>query len=167
LLLLVRPEMVPEVRDGSGREVESGKIDPYGNNWWCAQGRGVSAEDDYMERYYSLYNKWTAPLTEIYGKETGRPDFVTDEEWSAAKSEVKKLAVLGPGPNWLSAQAIAFAKAHPEDPRAPEALNRVVRATRHGCADQATGKSSKRAFQLLHQKYPKSEWTKKTPYWFN
>jgi hypothetical protein len=52
--------MVPEIRGGSGREVESEKIDPYGNNWWCAQGGGVSAEDDYMERYYSFYNKWTS-----------------------------------------------------------------------------------------------------------
>jgi len=75
------------------------KIDPYGNNWWCALGGGVSADDDYLERYYRFDNKWTASLTEIYGKESGRPDFVADEEWSTAKSEVKKLAVLGPGPN--------------------------------------------------------------------
>ena len=167
LLLLSRPEMVPEVRGGSERETEPGKVDSYGNNWWCTQAGGVSADDDYMERYYSFYNKWTAPLTEIYGKENGRPDFVTNEEWSAAQNEVKKLAGLGPGPNWLSAQAMAFAQAHPEDPRAPEALHRAVLATRHGCGDEATGKYSKQAFQLLHHKYPKSEWTKKTPYWFN
>lgn len=168
LLLLKRPEMVPEVRAGGRRETDAGRIDSYGNNWWCKQSGGVIASaDETFARYYSFYNKWTPPLAEINGKLDGKPDFLTDEEWSAAQGEIKKLAAAEPGPNWLSAQAIAFAKAHPDDPRAPEALHLAVRATRHGCGDDATGKYSKQAFKFLHQKYPKSEWTKKTPYWFN
>jgi hypothetical protein len=49
----------------------------------------------------------------------------------------------------------------------PEALHRVVVATRYGCNDGETGMYSKQAFTMLHSKYPKSEWTAQTPYWFN
>jgi hypothetical protein len=45
-------------------------------------------------------------------------------------------------------------------------LHYFVRATRYGCVDKSIGPNSKRAFDLLHNKYPNSEWTKKTPYWF-
>jgi len=47
-----------------------------------------------------------------------------------------------------------------------EGLYRAVRATRHGCGNDTKGKYSKDAFRLLQRRYPKSEWTKKTPYWF-
>jgi hypothetical protein len=49
----------------------------------------------------------------------------------------------------------------------PEALHIAVTSTRYGCTDKDTGRWSKAAFQLLHKRYPKSEWAKKTPYWFN
>jgi hypothetical protein len=66
----------------------------------------------------------------------------------------------------LGQQTIAFARAHPQDPRVPEALALVVRATRFGCNDPGTGEFSKSAFDLLHGRYPNTEWAKKTPYWF-
>lgn len=165
LLLLSRPELNPEVRAGNGREDRPGHIDPYGNNWWCALG-STGNEDDYATRYYRFYDPWTPPLAEIYGKKAWQPAFLTGDDLKAEERETGKLAALGAGPNWLSIQAIAFAKAHPNDPRAPEALHLAVHATRHGCSDNVTGTYSKQAFQLLHQKYPNSEWTKKTPYWF-
>ena len=70
----------------------------------------------------------------------------------------------------LSQQALAFAREHPDDPRVPEALAMSVRAMHYGCDSnnddavrKATGKS---VFDLLHHKYPQSEWTKKTPYYY-
>ena len=59
-----------------------------------------------------------------------------------------------------------WAKTHPDDPRVPEALHYFVRATRYGCVDKSIGPYSRQAFDLLHKKYPASEWTKKTPYWY-
>ena len=52
----------------------------------------------------------------------------------------------------------------PPDPQVPEALHLAVRATRHGCTDNETSQWSKKAFQLLHRRYPKSEWAVKTKY---
>ena len=165
LLLLHRPELNPEVRAGNGREDRPGHIDPYGNNWWCAPGSSGN-DDDHATRYYRFYTPWTPPLAEIYGNKAWQPAFLTGDDLKTQERETGKLAALGAGPDWLSIQTIEFAKAHPDDPRAPEALHLAVHATRHGCSDNVTGTYSRQAFQLLHQKYPNSEWAKKTPYWF-
>ena len=67
---------------------------------------------------------------------------------------------------YFAPAVLDWAKAHPNDPRLPEALHYFVRATRYGCVDKSIGPYSRKAFDLLHRKYPNSEWTKKTPYWF-
>jgi hypothetical protein len=59
-----------------------------------------------------------------------------------------------------------WAKTHPDDQRVPEGLYLAVRSTRYGCTNKLTTKYSKSAFDLLHQKYPQSEWAKKTKYYF-
>lgn len=58
---------------------------------------------------------------------------------------------------------MAWAKAHPGDPRVAEALHLVVRATQYGEADSDT---SKAAYLLLHNRFPRNPWTAKTPRWF-
>ena len=69
--------------------------------------------------------------------------------------------------SYLSAAAIAWARAHPSDPRVPEALHLAVRATHFGSsADASTSPYSKEAFDLLHARYPDSPWTKQTKYWY-
>ncbi len=62
---------------------------------------------------------------------------------------------------------MAFAEAHPDDPRLPEALHKVIAATRSPmCGSTEMTTMSKRCFNLLHKRYPKSEWTKKTKYYY-
>jgi hypothetical protein len=110
------------------------------------------------------YNR---PLLLVYPKRRIESVAFLDEasRLQAAK-EWDRLSSLPPAANYLGGEAIAYARTHPDDPRVPEALYRVVRATRYGCTDNSTGKFSKEAFDLLHGRYPKSPWTEKTPYWF-
>lgn len=62
---------------------------------------------------------------------------------------------------------LEFAERFPEDARVPELLHQTVYATRMNyCADKSAGKLSKKAFELLKRKYPKSEEARKTKYWF-
>ena len=62
---------------------------------------------------------------------------------------------------------ISYSELHPDDPRVPEALHLVVRATRYPRWNQgSTGEVSRAAFRVLHRRYPGSPWTEKTPYWF-
>lgn len=70
------------------------------------------------------------------------------------------------GPNHLGREVLAFAAKYPDDPRLPEALHRTVRATRLGCYGEPYAEVSKAAFTLLHKRFPKTDWAKQTPYWF-
>lgn len=53
-----------------------------------------------------------------------------------------------------------YARAHPRDPRAPEALYWLVRISRWCHVDDRGGY---RAFRLLHTRYPGSSWTRRSP----
>jgi hypothetical protein len=153
-LMLKFPGVRPSVDAGIGRETELSKIDDFRDNWWCEYGRAVSPDDE-------------AAGKKTEGKEKiGPPDFLTVAQKAAAGGEWKRLAALGPAPNYFSVQAVKWATAKPDDPRAPEALHLAVRATRYGCTDKQTGAFSKQAYDALHRKYPKSEWAQKTKYWF-
>ena len=80
------------------------------------------------------------------------------QEWKetvATKTSVETLAK--PVLNW--------ANSHPKDIQVPEALHYVVRAYRYGC-DEPSLNYSRIAFKLLHQRYPGSEWARRTPSWF-
>jgi hypothetical protein len=58
-------------------------------------------------------------------------------------------------------EVLAYARAHPSDPRSPEALYWLIRITRWGPNENGM---SKRAFTLLHARYPKSSWARRSPY---
>jgi TolA-binding protein len=149
--LLNAPGMRPYIDSGYGRYTnELAKIDPYRDNWWCSAGA------------------INAPFSTVQRKppSTGAA-FLSAADRDQAAAEWKKLKSVATGPNWLGAQTLAFAQAHPQDPRVPEALYLVVRSTRYGCTDRETGDFSHRAFDLLRRRYPNSEWAKKTPYWFD
>ncbi|MET3826861.1 TolA-binding protein [Sphingomonas sp. PvP055] len=61
-------------------------------------------------------------------------------------------------------EALAYVRAHPNDPRAAETLYRLIRVGRWGGNHNHLGK---RAFALLHSRYPKSIWAKRSPYYYN
>jgi hypothetical protein len=137
--LLKTPGMRPRVDSGFGRYTEElTRIDPYRDNWWCSPKTIDSP---------------------------GAP-FLSAAARAQAAAEWEKLQSVPAAPDWLAAQTLAFARAHPQDPRVPEALYLAVRATRYGCNDDRTGDFSHRAFDLLHRRYPTSEWAAKTPFWF-
>ena len=83
-LLLQRPELVPEVRGGVGREAVPGEIDPFRNNWWCPLGSKPS-NDDYQTRYYDVYTPWMQPMMELYrGQDEELPGFLSEDANGAA-----------------------------------------------------------------------------------
>jgi hypothetical protein len=151
-LILKYPGTRPSVDTGTGRTVELEKIDDYRDNWWCEYGRTVNPDDPTGK-----------PV--VKSSATG-PAFLSAAQKTAASAEWKRLPALGTGPNYLCAQTIKWANLKPDDPRAPEALHLAVRSTRYGCTNDQTGGLSKQAYDLLHRKYPKSEWAQKTKYWF-
>jgi hypothetical protein len=158
--ILKFPGLKPYLDSNIGRLTPLGERDIYRDNWWCDMSVDTS-ENAESENPVEDSSK---SLKEIESLGT---DFFSEKQSTAATRERAKLLSLGSAPNYLSREAIAWSNRTPNDPRVPEALYVAVTATRYGCSDKETGKWSKAAFDLLHKRYPKSTWAKKTPYWFN
>ncbi|HLK04336.1 MAG TPA: hypothetical protein VKT53_07840 [Candidatus Acidoferrum sp.] len=166
--ILRSPGFRPFVETGFGRETPTEQLDNLHDNWWCALQPAVPGAQPAAGSYSRYpWRTLSSALKEIYTDgDISAARFLSAEDSKVAAAELEQLGQLPAGPEWLGAEAITFAKTHPDDPRVPEALHLTVRATRYGCTGDGAGQISKSAFDLLHKKYPDSPWAKKTPYWF-
>lgn len=137
--ILRNPSIQIYVPVGMGRgETETGSIDSIRGNWWC-----VEKTDAYTY-----------------------PSFMSAAQKAEAEAEQKKIAAVGDSSTFLAKTAVDFANKNISNPSTPEILHLAVRSTRYGCKDANTLRYSKAAFDILHKRFPRSEWTKKTPYYF-
>jgi hypothetical protein len=154
IAILRYPVIQPYVPVGFGREDSvATEIDSTRGNWWC-----VADEKDKSDR--ERYDHYPFHYPASY------PNFLTKEQMATAARELRQMLALGDSSTFLARRAVEFAVKNPNHPQTPEILHLAVRSTRYGCKDEKTGDFSKQAFQILHKRYPKSEWTKKTQYWF-
>ena len=163
LIMLNNPGMRPFVGAGLSRLTPLNRIDNYRDNWWCSPAVIFGLDSVSSSTMFEL--SWKNVLTKGIPSHNF-PSFMSDTQKNTARKEGSMLMQLETAPNYLGREVIEWAKTNPADPRVPEALHLVVRSTRYGCGNDATSTISKEAFQLLHKKYPNSEWTKKTPYWY-
>ncbi|MBZ5548518.1 MAG: hypothetical protein LAO22_11280 [Acidobacteriia bacterium] len=147
LLTLQNPGLSPFVRTGLLRSATLGEMDHFRDNWWC------EASGDDVVRF-----------RRERGSEVPSPTFLSAEDQKALQKEMAKLVQAPVAPNYLVPEVLAYAKQNPDDPRVPEALHLAVRSTRWGCTNPETTHWSEKAFRLVHQRYPKSEWAEKTKY---
>ncbi|HEY0835521.1 MAG TPA: hypothetical protein VGE72_16580, partial [Azospirillum sp.] len=150
-ILLKLPGASPQVEAGIGYFYERDRIGAYGPRWWEGAAIGGSRMD------CVLRCRDAAPAN------APRPPFLADADEAVAEAEAKALAPHADVSGTLGGTVLDWARAHPRDPRVPEALHLVVRATRfvHTPTDV-----SKRAFQRLHQHHATSPWAGKTPFWY-
>jgi hypothetical protein len=97
------------------------------------------------------------------------PVFLSEDQKARAAEGRKNTFSMGLAADYFPKEVLTWAKAHPDDPRVPEALHFAWRVDRYGCADirqnVAENSWSHDIFKLLHKRYPTSEWTKKTRVW--
>ncbi|MBA4077016.1 MAG: hypothetical protein C0508_18395, partial [Cyanobacteria bacterium PR.023] len=140
-LFLKNPGSRPYVTAGVARTTEFSKLDDYQDNWWSP----IEADKE--------------------AKFAGQ-QFLKAADLTKAKAEVAAINSYGTGPDYLGKVVIDYARKHVSDPRVPEALHLIVRATKLGATDEKTSAISKQAFQILHQNYKGNPWTVKTPYYY-
>jgi hypothetical protein len=159
------PGLRPFYTTGRSRVANLGAIDNLRDNWWCSFSTDLTSTP-YETQYWR--GSLDEPAKAIYPgmRSMPSPSFLTADERRAAEAEWQQLKTLDTAPNEIGRRILEWARSHQQDPRVPEALHRVVRATRYGCTNDATGAVSKAAFTLLHRQYPQSPWTAKTPLWF-
>jgi hypothetical protein len=136
LVMLSDPGFAPVLRAGFSRTTPVDELNDYRDNWW---------------------GRLDGPV-DVSGVE-----FLSKEDRAAGEEQWRRILERGGNSvRFLTSQAIAWARLHPSDPRVPEALHLAVRATHFGPSND----NSKEAFDLLHRRYPKSEWTAQTKYWY-
>jgi hypothetical protein len=151
VLIANNAEFQPLVPVDYWQHVDSG-------SWWCA----VSRPDKNARDIDQSTAAWRLPASFAPSESV-----ISRSERSTADKEIARLQQIGSAQSLVAPIILAWAKSHPGDRLAPEALHRLVRVVRYGChVDPANGELSKAAFDLLHRRYPNSEWTAKTPYWF-
>ncbi len=152
--MLHNPGLRPWLDQGVQRSASYHVLDTFRDNWWCNPGPFNADGDDPPLQPPSI------PLA-----------FLTHDQKERAEKEQDALKQMSEGVAWLGRRAIDYVKAHPDNPQAAESLYLTVRATRYGCfvpkeKEDARKAVSKEAFQLLHNRFPKSPWTVKTPYYY-
>ena len=155
LVLLRLPGASPWPDSGLGYPYMRDRIGLVATRWWehADADNQVDAQND-----VTLCSDCALPL------QFAPPAFLTAEDRDRARNDVARLRQLPGAPAYLGAIILAWANAQPRDPRVPEALYLVVRATRYGQKDTQT---SKAAYLLLHNRYRRNPWTSKTPLWFS
>lgn len=79
-----------------------------------------------------------------------------------ALTDQADAVVIGTGTNGATSlweDILDYVRARPNDPRFPEALYRLICVARWGGGHKQLGK---RAFLLLHSRYPQSLWTRQS-----
>ena len=169
--VLRHPGIRPVLRVSTVRRTPVDEIDSFRDNWWCGMEKTLYSLKSSWEQYTLADHRRRHPgFHRAHEAQAERPVdgpvFLTESDRAELNRQIEQLTTIETGPNYLSAQVIQWAKEAPDDPRVPEALHHAVRTTRFGCVDEATTDFSKAAFQLLHRRYPKNEWAKKTKYWY-
>jgi len=154
--MLHAPGLQPSLRAGEDRSVAPQRLDDFRDNWWTGNRL------DWPEgptRYDSEGKVLPTEKSEVA--------WLTDEERRLAETEYERLRASGSATAFVTLAVLEWARTHPNDPRSPEALARVVRLSRLSHEDEGKARWTRRAFQLLHANWPKSEWARRTPYWYN
>jgi len=155
LLLLKLPAARPYPDYGLGFTYRRDQIGLYGPRWWAADDKPFRNVDDSGNPVLCVDCALPLPLI--------APPFIAEKDKTRAEADNARLSKLPGAPAYLGSIVIPWAKAHLSDPRVPEALHLVVRATQYGDMDSDT---SKAAYELLHSRFPRNAWTTKTPNWY-
>jgi hypothetical protein len=156
LLLLKLPAARPYPDYGLGFTYKRDQIGLYAPRWWTKGDTPFGGNADDSDNPILCFD-CALPLPLI------APPLITEKDKASASADNARLSKLASAPAYLGSIVIPWAKAHLGDPRVPEALHLVVRATQYGDMDSDT---SKAAYQLLHSHFPRNPWTTKTPNWY-
>ena len=159
LLALMRfTSTEPLVRPGFEREFAV--YDSMRDNWWCSAG----AED---EDAGSRQNARPFLFTEAIKPRTQQPDppFITAADRAQADVEVAGLEKIPCASDYFAREALTWVKAHPNDPHDVDLIGFAMRAVRNACRSNNTAALNHELFDLIHRRFPNSEWTIKYTTW--
>jgi hypothetical protein len=171
--LMSFPSIEPLVRTGNQRSTGFATYSNMRDNWWC--GNIVNVQDSNSTNYRdiirtvypessnfkpALFNEPLVPTAEL-----SSPPFITAADTHQANEEIARLQHLPSPPDYFATEALAWVKAHPNDPHNPDLLGFAKRTMRNGCRTSASTDLDHQLFNTLNRKYPNSTWTKRYKTW--
>ena len=127
------------------------KPDEISAGMWCRIGA-----DDAADYFPSAIGKTLPPL----------PAPVVSGDPARRDVERKRLFDLHSATGTIGLHAIDWAAAHPADKDLPWLLHVAVASSRGGCVGADRSAIATKAWQVLHKRFPRSEWTEQTPYFY-
>jgi hypothetical protein len=147
LLALMRfPSVQPYVESGAGRPEGFVGYSFYRDNWWCST---------VITTPYTNNDNPPPPVPP--------PTFLTPATITEARSQLESLLKIGGSAPYFGNATLAWVKANPNDPRAAQLLGFAFRALRNSCDLEDANPQRRQIFDLLHARYPNSEWAHRYP----
>lgn len=154
MMAALRHNLSPDILDGNPDADGTWplqKPDDISAGMWCRIGA-----DDVSEYFRSALDKSLPPL----------PAPVVSGDPARRDVERKQLFDLHSATGFIGLHAIDWAASHPADKDLPWLLHVAVASSRGGCVDADRSAISRKAWQVLHKRFPRSEWTAQTPYFY-
>jgi len=163
-LLSRTPGLTPVVIHGVGRWNPIWRLNIWGANWWCTGAEPSSGAEGNEETHYMFDpgDGWASERLPIRAV----PPFLTDRDRSEAQQEMRLIADLGLGSTYVARNVLAWALAHPEDSRVPEALHHACEALHYGeCrGDEQTAQLYQTIRKRLYSRYKDTQWNRTAPW---
>jgi hypothetical protein len=161
------PGLRPFIESVYPRTADFQSIDNFRDNWWCGDVGGISN----LANYYKQDSDIGQELGNREERVEAAPlEFLSSDQRAQAAAEWKQLLAIGWAGSYLARETLAWAHKYPEDARVPEALHFAWRAEHLSCEEYSEHTPrrnlSHEIFRLLHERYPRSQWTRKTPIWY-
>jgi hypothetical protein len=164
LFALMRfPSTEPNVREGNYRFDGFAAYSYYRDNWWCFTIPPTQRGQGSWREQYDDDAGWG--FTSIAHPDVPDPAFLTPADRAVAAKEITALRSIPKASDYLPAEAFAWQRAHPRDPRSPELLGQAFRIVRNACAGKASTETEHRLFLTLHREYPTNHWTLRYRSW--
>ena len=127
------------------------KPDDISAGMWCRIGA-----DDVSDYFRSALDKTLPPP----------PAPAVSGDPARRDVERRQLFDLHSATGFVGLHAIDWATSHPADKDLPWLLHVAVASSRGGCVDADRSVISKKAWQVLHKRFPRSPWTAQSPYFY-
>ena len=137
------PDPFAGYRDGDGQYPVQ-KPDEVVADLWCRIGAADSPDDA----------KGPLPLPDVSGDRARRD------------ADRARLLKLHSATGFVGLHAIDWAETHPTDKDAAWLLYVAIQSSKRGCIDPDHTAISKKAWQVLHKRFPRSTWTEQSPYFY-
>jgi hypothetical protein len=159
LLALMRfTSTEPVVRSGLERDFAA--YDIMRDNWWCtAAANGQDAGSPQHPTPF-LFTDPIVPRTQ-----QPDPPFITAADRAQADAEIARLEKIPCASDYFAREALDWVKAHPNDPHNADVIGFAMRAVRNACRSNNTANLNHELFDLIHRRFPHSEWAAKYTTW--